>query len=84
MLIINLLLLFSSAFILNVPLGYLRRKKKKFSASWFFYIHASIPFLYFLRQYLHIKLAYVPFCILFAIAGQLVGAKYLAKLNFNS
>ncbi len=69
------LLLASFAFLVNVPLGYIRENTKKFSFSWFFWIHASIPFIIFLRLKLHISPWFILLSILAAIFGQLLGSR---------
>ncbi len=71
----RVIILIAVAFLSNLPLGYLRRRVRKFSFLWFLYIHASIPFLILLRIGLGISLWYIPFSIAFAVAGQIIGAR---------
>ncbi len=71
----RVIILVATAFLANLHLGYLRRGVRKFSAMWFLYIHASIPFLILLRIGMGISLWYIPFSILFAVAGQVIGAR---------
>ncbi len=72
---IKYLLLVTFAFLINVPLGYLRQTAKKFSFAWFFWIHASIPFIILLRIKLHISPWFIPVSIAMAILGQLLGSR---------
>lgn len=61
------------AFLINVPLGYLRGNARRFSLTWFIWIHASIPLILSLRHSWHIAGWFSPFLILTAISGQLFG-----------
>ncbi len=70
---IGLLLLL--AFAVNLPLGWWRCRRQKFSPSWFLAIHASIPFLVATRFALGLSLWIIPIEIVFAIVGQLTGAR---------
>jgi len=67
------------ALLLNVPLGYIREGCRKFSFAWFFWIHASIPLLIFLRIKLQISPWFIPVSIALAVLGQLVGSRYRRK-----
>ena len=71
----RVIILVGVAFLSNLPLGYLRRPVRKFSALWFLYIHASIPFLILLRLGMGISFWYIPLSLIFAVAGQLAGAR---------
>lgn len=64
-----------AALALNVPLGYLREGQRKFSLAWFVYIHLSIPLIAYLRIANHVTSWLIPFFILCAIAGQIVGGR---------
>ena len=70
---IGLLLLL--AFAINLPLGWWRCRRQKFSPSWFLAIHASIPFLVATRFALGLSLWIIPIEIVFAVVGQLTGAR---------
>ncbi len=59
----------------NVPLGYLREGKRKYSFGWFAYIHLSIPLIAFLRISSHLTPWVIPVFILCAVAGQIVGGR---------
>ena len=67
--------LFSGAFILNVPMGFLRSYTKKFSLAWFVCVHATIPVIYFGRIFSHLGFRYVPIFIAAAVLGQIMGGK---------
>ncbi|MGC2424274.1 MAG: hypothetical protein WA666_07995 [Nitrospirota bacterium] len=70
-----MIILVGIAFFSNLPLGYLRKPVRKFSALWFLYIHASIPFLIMLRLGLGISFWYIPLSLIFAVTGQVAGAR---------
>ncbi|WP_432821835.1 hypothetical protein [Trichloromonas sp.] len=61
------------AFIANLPLGYLRESTRKYSLRWFLYIHISIPFILAMRISYEFSWEAVPFTIICAVAGQLLG-----------
>ena len=63
------------ALALNIPLGYLRQGRRKYSFAWFVYIHLSIPLIAYLRIANHITSWFIPFFLLCAIAGQIVGGR---------
>jgi len=67
--------LFSSSFILNVPMGFLRSYTSKFSFNWFLCVHATIPFIYFGRMFSHLDYRYVPIFIAAAVLGQIMGGR---------
>jgi len=64
-----------TALALNIPLGYLREGQRKYSLAWFVYIHLSIPLIAYLRIANHVTSWLIPFFILCAVAGQLVGGR---------
>ena len=70
---IGLLLLL--AFAINLPLGWWRCRRQKFSPSWFLDIHASIPLLVATRFALGLSLWIIPVEIVAAVGGQLTGAR---------
>jgi hypothetical protein len=71
----RVIILIGAAFIMNVPLGYLRADVRKFSFLWFLYIHLSIPFIILLRLGMGISYWYIPFSVGSAVAGQVAGAR---------
>jgi len=76
---IALVLLF--AFLVNLPFGWLRRNEKKFTFKWFLYIHLPIPLIIALRVWLGINPWWIPAVIAVAVAGQVVGSRFL---RFNA
>lgn len=77
----KLFILVASAFIMNLPLGYLRQGAKKFSFNWFLYIHLSIPFIILIRVSMGISYWYIPLSLGSAVAGQLAGGRYRKPLT---
>jgi len=70
-----LILIGLAALSVNVPLGYLREGTRKYSTSWFVYIHLSIPLIAFLRINSHLSRWFIPLFILCAVAGQWIGGR---------
>lgn len=64
-----------TALVLNIPLGYLREGQRKYSLAWFAYVHLSIPLIAWLRIANHVTSWLIPFFILCAVAGQIVGGR---------
>jgi hypothetical protein len=64
-----------TALVLNIPLGYMREGQRKYSLAWFVYVHLSIPLIAYLRIASRINSWFIPFFILCAIAGQIVGGR---------
>lgn len=61
------------AFVINIPLGYLRQNYDKFTFAWYFYVHISIPVIIYLRVKAGFSWKFIPLTIGGAIAGQLIG-----------
>lgn len=61
------------AFLVNVPLGYLRQNYEKFTFGWYFYVHISIPVIIYLRVKSGYSWKLIPLTIGSAILGQIVG-----------
>jgi ABC-type dipeptide/oligopeptide/nickel transport system permease subunit len=72
---IAVLLIMVLALVLNIPLGYLRSRTRKFSARWFLYVHMSIPVIIVARVVSHTDFRFIPLFILAAVAGQYLGGK---------
>ncbi len=72
---LNLANLFFIAFLVNVPLGYLRESATRYSFRWFLFIHLSIPFILLARLGYGFSWQIVPFTIASAIAGQILGGR---------
>ena len=60
--------------LVNIPMGRMRERTKKFSLAWIFWIHASIPLIIFLRIWLQLDLIAIPINIAAAVLGQFIGA----------
>ncbi len=72
----RVIILTSAAFVMNLPLGYLRQGARKLSFKWFLYVHLSIPFIIALRMGMGISYWYIPFSLGSAVAGQVAGGRY--------
>lgn len=70
-----ILALFIFTLLINLPFGYLRGKKKRYSFLWFLYIHIPIPLIFVARTFSHIEFNYIPIFVLAALAGQILGGK---------
>jgi hypothetical protein len=71
----GLIILVLFAFLINLPLGYLRENVRKYSLRWFIYIHLSIPFIAALRLYDGFGWQTIPFTLACAVAGQVMGGR---------
>jgi hypothetical protein len=67
------LLLF--AFLINLPLGFMRETSPKYSLRWFVYIHLSIPFIIALRLREGFGWRIIPLTIACAVFGQILGGR---------
>jgi len=67
------------SFLINIPFGFIRENCQKFSLKWFFWIHASIPFIVYGRYALHLSSALVPLNIALAVLGQTGGGLWRLK-----
>ncbi len=65
--------------LINLPLGYLRRRSKKFSLKWALYTHMSIPLVVALRLWAEVAIGAVPLLILSAVIGQVAGGLFSGK-----
>ena len=59
--------------LINIPLGMMRERSKKFSLAWIVWVHASIPLIIALRIGLRLHLIAIPINIAAAILGQAIG-----------
>ncbi len=75
----DLITLLFFAFLVNLPLGYLREAAPRYSVRWFFYIHLSIPFIVAWRIFQDLGWEAVPFTVACAIAGQMLGGRMNRK-----
>ena len=76
---VSYLILSLTAFLVNIPMGYIRENCPKFSFRWLFWIHASIPLIIFMRVTLGTSKWFIPVCIFLAIAGQIIGGRWRRK-----
>jgi hypothetical protein len=65
----------ASAFILNLPFGYMRTGREKYSFLWFLHIHLPIPFIFILRQAAGLSYKFIPIIVIGAVMGQLLGGR---------
>jgi hypothetical protein len=74
---LNLLLVATLVFLLNLPFGYWRANVRKFSFPWFLSVHAPVPFVISLRLLsgLGFHLATLPIMIAAYFGGQFAGSK---------
>jgi len=70
-----ILILFAFTLLLNLPFGYARAKTRKYSFRWFLYIHIPIPLIFIARTISHISIKFIPFFVLAAVIGQILGGK---------
>jgi hypothetical protein len=68
-----------AALLVNIPLGMMRERAKKFSWQWIFWIHASIPLIIALRIWLALPLIAIPINIGAAVLGQMIGGAQTKK-----
>ena len=59
--------------LVNIPMGRMRERCRKFSWQWIFWIHASIPLIIALRIWLKLHPVAIPINIAAAILGQVIG-----------
>ena len=71
---LKILLISVICLLVNIPLGMMRERSKKFSLAWIFWVHASIPLIIALRIGLHLPMIAIPINIAAAILGQAIGA----------
>lgn len=65
----------AAAVVANIPMGRQRADCEKFSPSWFFWVHASVPAIVAMRRALQLPRAAIVLTVSGAIAGQAVGAR---------
>jgi len=59
--------------LVNIPMGRMRERARKFSWQWILWIRASIPLIIALRICLKLHPIAIPINIAAAIAGQMIG-----------
>jgi len=70
---IKILLVSVVCLLVNIPMGMMRERSRKFSIQWILWIHASIPLIIALRIGLHLHWIAIPINIAAAILGQAIG-----------
>ena len=63
----------------NVPLGFQRQACRKFSPGWWFYIHISIPLIFFVRIKTGLGVQFIPFTLASSVVGQVMGGRLYRK-----
>lgn len=67
--------LFSMTVMINLLFGFFRARTRKFSFKWFLCIHLPIPLIFLARTSAHLGFGYVPFFVVAALTGQVLGGK---------
>ncbi|MBI3331191.1 MAG: hypothetical protein HYZ96_03665 [Candidatus Omnitrophica bacterium] len=70
---LKILLVSVLCLLVNIPLGMMRERSRKFSLQWLVWVHASIPLIIALRIGLHLPLIAIPLNIAAAVLGQFIG-----------
>ena len=78
---LTMLLVSVVCLLVNIPMGMMRQRARKFSWQWLFWIHASIPVIIALRLWLHLHPIAIPINIAAAVLGQLLGARGIASAS---
>jgi len=65
--------------VVNIPMGYLRQSCPKFSIGWWFYVHISIPLIFYLRIKAELGPQFIPFTLVGAVVGQIIGGRLYRK-----
>ena len=60
---------------LNLPFGAYRMTVRKFSLKWFLSIHLPIPFIFLLRTAIAYSPWFIPWLVIGAGAGQIIGGR---------
>ena len=85
----KLLLVVLFAVVVNLPLGYWREGLKKFSLTWLFAIHASIPVVIAFRYAIDLPYSKAPIYVTApviigsAVAGQIIGSRFRRRRSLN-
>jgi hypothetical protein len=70
---LKILLVSVTCLLINIPMGMMRERCRKFSWRWILWIHASIPLIIALRLWLNLHPAAIPINIAAAVLGQFIG-----------
>jgi len=79
--LVSLTLVIMFAFLVNMPLGYLRRNYEKFTFGWYFYVHISIPAIIYVRIKAGFSWKLIPLTLAGAVAGQLLGGRLYGRVK---
>ena len=71
---LKILLVSVVCLLVNIPMGMMRERSRKFSIQWILWVHASIPLIIALRIGLHLHWIAIPINIAAAVLGQIIGA----------
>lgn len=66
-------LLMAIVFLINLPFGYWRASKERFSRGWFLAVHLPIPAVFLLRLGFGFSWIAVPFTVVAFAVGQYAG-----------
>jgi len=72
---LKMLLVSAVCLLVNIPMGRMRERCRKFSIPWLLWIHGSIPLIILLRVWLQLPLIAIPINIASAVLGQFIGAR---------
>ncbi len=81
------IILFSFAFLINIPAGYYRENFKRMSWQWLLILHSTIPFIILLRLGLGFEffdITLILMLITTAILGQVIGSRPVRKYILNN
>ena len=70
---LKILLVSVVCLLVNIPMGMMRERSRKFSLQWMLWVHASIPLIIVLRIGLHLHWIVIPINIASAVLGQFIG-----------
>ena len=70
---LKILLVSIICLLVNIPMGMMRERARKFSLQWILWVHASIPLIVALRLWLRLHPAAIPINIAAAVLGQFLG-----------
>ena len=74
--VLKIVLVSLVCFLLNLPLGMMRERARRFFPEKFLWIHASIPLIIWLRIALQLHWIAIPLNIAAAVLGQLIGGRF--------
>ena len=72
---LTILLIATLALLINIPLGYLRSRCRRFSFKWMLYVHLSVPLILAARLFTHTDVTFILLFVSAALAGQFIGGR---------